>query len=94
MFSRFIQFIFDVLINCIVKMKTSLLILILLALNTTAIFSEPISFFIKGVDTWILVLFEVLLLIGYVVNNILKDINKAFEIEFNGLNFYPKNNKK
>jgi hypothetical protein len=75
-------------------MKTSLLILILLTVNTTTIFAKPMSLFIERIDTWILVLLEVLLLIGYFANNILKDINKTLEIELNGLNFYPKNRKK
>lgn len=70
-------------------MKTSIIIIVLLVFNATAILAEPISQFISGINTWILILVEALLAVGYWVNNILKDINKAFKIELNDIGFYP-----
>ena len=71
-------------------MKASLIIIILLTLNTSAILIEPISVFVKGINTWILVVIEFVLGIIYYINWMLKDIRKSFEIELNRLNFYPK----
>jgi len=63
-------------------MKSSIVLIVLLVFNTTAIFSESISNFIKGIDIWVLLL-----------NSVLKDINRTFEMELNDLNFYPKKRK-
>lgn len=79
----------ELLINCFVKMKTSIIILFLLVFNATAIFAEPISQLVSGINTWILVVIEAVLGLGYWIINIVKDLNKAFEIEFNEIRFYP-----
>ena len=71
-------------------MKTSLIIIVLLTLNTSAILIEPISALVKSVNTWILIVVEFILGGIYYLNWWLKDLRKSFEIDLNQLNFYPK----
>jgi len=69
-------------------MKTSLLLIILIALNTTAILSEPITKLIQGINTWWLIGFEVILIIGYYINKTVKELQSHCEINCNNLKLY------
>lgn len=58
-------------------MKTSIVLLILIFLNTTAILTETIYAFINGINFWVLLVIELLLIIGYIINKIVKDFGNA-----------------
>ncbi len=76
-------------------MKTSILLPVLIFINTSALISEPIANLIKGIDTFWLIVLEVLLLIGYLINNTLKGLNTFSELDLNNLNlFVIKDSKK
>lgn len=66
-------------------MKTSILIIVLIFLNTTAIIAEPVYQLLNGVSTWLLLLAELILILSYFVNSIIKDIKRISEINLNGL---------
>ena len=57
-------------------MKTSIIIIALILLNTTALISEPLAQLIKGINPWLFVGVEIILLIAYFLNQISKDITK------------------
>jgi len=69
-------------------MKTSILLLALIVINTTALISEPIANLIKGIDTFWLVAFEVLLLIGFAINTIAKGLNTLPVLDLNNINLF------
>jgi len=69
-------------------MKTSLLLIILIVINTTAIVSEPITKLIKDINTWWLVGFELILIIGYYINKTVKDLQSHCEINCNNLKLF------
>ena len=70
-------------------MKSSIAIIVLLFVNTTALLSEPISALFKDINLWILLALEVILVLAYFINGILKDLNKTINPNFN-INFYKK----
>lgn len=63
-------------------MKTSILIIAALLLNTTLLVAEPLSILVKGINPFILIGIETLLFLGYFVNKWLKDLKKACTIDF------------
>lgn len=69
-------------------MKTSLVLIAALVLNMTLLFAEPLSTLIKGVNPLFLVLVEGMLVLGYVVNNWLKNLNEACMIDYGHLNIF------
>ena len=69
-------------------MKTSLVIIILILLNTTAIISEPISNLISSINIWWLISLELLLVLGYYFNKSVKDLRSHCEIDCNNLKLY------
>ncbi len=69
-------------------MKTSLLLIILIVLNTTAIISEPVTNLIEGVNSWWFLGLELALLIGFYLNKIVKDLRTHCEIDCNNLKLY------
>lgn len=76
-------------------MKISVLILVLIFFNTTAILSETVYLFIKGIDLWVLIGLELLLIVVYYVNKIIKDVSNALvDADFNNLNLQSSEIKK
>jgi len=69
-------------------MKTSMIIIAALLLNTTLLVAEPISNFIKGIDPFILIGVEAILILGYFANKWLRDLNQACTIDFGYLNIF------
>ncbi|MBM1105390.1 hypothetical protein JQC67_04470 [Aurantibacter crassamenti] len=61
-------------------MKTSVILVILL-LNTTLLFVEPLAKITAGINSWFFASTEVVLLIGYVTHKMVRDLKKAFEID-------------
>ena len=66
-------------------MKTSVLLIILILFNTTALFSESIAQLVKGIDPLLFISLEVLLIVGYFINKILKDLRKTMDFDCNNL---------
>jgi len=75
-------------------MKTSILLLALILINTTALISEPIANLIKGIDTFWLIALEILLLIGYIINSVLKSVNTLPVLDLNNINLFVVKGKK
>lgn len=69
-------------------MKTSVLLSIAILLNTTLLMAEPLVAFVRGVNPWILIFSESMLVIGYLVNGFLKNFSRAVEIDFGHLNVF------
>lgn len=75
-------------------MKTSMIIITALLLNTTLLVAEPLSTFVKGISPFILLAVEALLILGYFTNKWLRDLSKACTIDFGYLDiFVVKSNK-
>jgi len=69
-------------------MKTSLLFIAALLLNTTLLLAEPLFAMVKGINPIILLSVEGLLLLGYFSNKFLGDFSKAVEINFGHLEIF------
>ncbi len=68
-------------------MKTSLLIAVLILINTSALVSAPLTKLLESISIWWLIGIELCLIIAYYINRIIKDLRSLFEIEFNNLKF-------
>lgn len=69
-------------------MKTSIIIIAALLLNTTLLVAEPISAFVKNINPLLLLGIEAFLLIGYLANKWLRDLHKACAIDLGCLNIF------
>jgi len=69
-------------------MKTSMLIIAALLLNTTLLVAEPLSTFVKGINPFIFIGIEVALVLGYLANKWFRDLNKACTLDFGYLNIF------
>ena len=75
-------------------MKTSIILLALIILNTSALLSEAFAQLIKGMETWPLIVFEIILLFAWYINNMLKGLNELAKVDFSGIELFvlrPKN---
>lgn len=76
-------------------MKTSILLIAAIFLNTTLILSEPFSLFKEHINTWVLLIIEVVLVGGFYIHKTVKELQKACEIDFDGSKvFVVKDNNK
>jgi len=78
-------------IKKILAMKTSIILIVLILFNTTALVSKPLSQLVANIDPWLLIGIEILLLVGYYANNLVKDIGKISKIDFSNLNVFVVN---
>jgi|GEM_PF-6023543 len=69
-------------------MKTSIVLFALIVLNTSALLSESFAQLIKGMETWPLVIFEILLLIALYVNITLKGLKEIAKIDLSGIDLF------
>ena len=69
-------------------MKTSIILIVLLFLNTSVIVAEPIANLISGINIWLLLLLEGLLVLGYYLNNCIRAINEKCNLDANNLRLY------
>ncbi|PKA98453.1 hypothetical protein B0O79_2139 [Flavobacteriaceae bacterium MAR_2009_75] len=69
-------------------MKTSLIFLLALVLNTTLIFAEPLLTFVQAINPVFLIILEGALLGGYAINRFLGDFSKAVEISFDSIEVF------
>lgn len=68
-------------------MKTTIILLVLI-INTTLLFIEPLANLVQGINPWIFALSEVALLTGYLTLKIAKDLKKTFDINIDDLRIF------
>lgn len=69
-------------------MKTSILFIAALFLNTSLLLAEPMAFLAQGLNTWFFIGIEVVLLIGYYAYKTVKDLHEACELDLGDLNVF------
>lgn len=69
-------------------MKTSIILIIAIFLNTTVLLAEPLSGLLEDVSLLPFLIVEIILLLGIWFNKILKDLGKACEIDLGDLNIF------
>lgn len=69
-------------------MKTSMIIIVALFLNTTLLIAEPLSALVQGINPFVLLGIEATLVLGFFTNKWLKDLDKACTLELDGLNIF------
>jgi len=69
-------------------MKTSIILIVLILFNTTALISKAIAILIKDVNPWLFIGVEILLLIGFYAHMVVKDVRKISNIDFSDLNIF------
>ncbi|QCX01210.1 hypothetical protein FGM00_14220 [Aggregatimonas sangjinii] len=67
-------------------MKTSLLLVIAIFLNTTLLLAEPVALLVEGINPWVFAATESLLLFGYFLNQWLKRFRHNCELELGDFN--------
>ena len=76
-------------------MKTSIVLIILILFNTTALISEPLALLVKGINMWWFIAVEIILCIGLLINQLIKDLEKVSQIDIKNLKLFvvkPKSN--
>ncbi len=74
-------------------MKTSIILIVLILFNTTALISEPLALLVKGINTWVLIGLEIILCVGFFINQLIKDVRKVSEIDLSNLKLFVINDK-
>lgn len=69
-------------------MKTSILLIMALFLNTTLLLAEPVSELLTSVSIWPFVVLEILLFLGYYLNVTLHDLRTETSPDFSSLNVF------
>ncbi len=69
-------------------MKTSFIFIVLILINTTALIAEPITQLIRGVNTWLFVVIEGMLFVGFFINKMIKNMNEAIDVDFNNIKLF------
>lgn len=69
-------------------MKTSIIIIVALLLNTTLLIAEPLSTIVKDINPLVLLGIEVILLFGYLLHKWLTELHKACTIDLGYLNIF------
>ena len=69
-------------------MKTSIILIALILINTSALISEPLANLVKGIDAWLLICIEISLVIGYYINKTIKELRDASHLDCNNLNLF------
>jgi len=69
-------------------MKTSMILLALLILNTSALLSEQLAALVKGINPWLLIGVEVVLLFIFYVNKQIKDLGDLSNIDLSDMELF------
>jgi len=69
-------------------MKTSIVLLVLIVLNTSALLSETLVVWVKQISPWLLVALEIVLLITFYLHYVLKGLNDISKVDFNGIELF------
>jgi len=75
-------------------MKTSVLLIVLILFNTTALLSESIAQLVKDINPWVFIALEILLIVSYLFNKTLKEIRSTLDFDCNDLNILATKFKK
>ncbi|HMB62425.1 MAG TPA: hypothetical protein VKN36_05075 [Eudoraea sp.] len=62
-------------------MKTSIILITALILNTSLLFAEPLSTLVQGISPWVLGVVEGLLLMVYFVNKWVSRLTREFMLD-------------
>lgn len=74
-------------------MKTSIVLLALIALNTSALISEPLATLVKGINPWLLIALEIVLLFIFYVNKQMKELGDLANIDLSGIELFVMDSK-
>lgn len=66
-------------------MKTSILLLALILINTSALISESLASLVSQIDTWLLVCIEIGLLVTFFIHKTLKELKEGYTINLSNL---------
>jgi hypothetical protein len=69
-------------------MKTSMIIIAALLLNTSLLIAEPLSAIVRNISPYLLMGVEAVLLFGYFINKWIQELRKAFELDLGPLNVF------
>jgi hypothetical protein len=69
-------------------MKTPIVLLALIVLNTSALLSEPLAILVTGIDPWLLVVLEIVLVIILYLHYHLKGLNEIAKADFNSIELF------
>jgi len=69
-------------------MKTSMILLALIVLNTSALLSEQLAALVSGINTWLLIGLEVVLLFTFYMNKQMKDLGDLSNIDLSGIELF------
>lgn len=69
-------------------MKTSLVLIVALALNTGFLLSETLASLLQGINLWFLIGLEAILVLGYFTNLWIQNLHKAYAIDLGRLNIF------
>ncbi len=69
-------------------MKTSIILLTLIVLNTSALLSETLAVWVKGINSWVFVAFEIVLLLMLYLNYLLKGLREIGNIDLSGIDLF------
>ena len=69
-------------------MKASIIFIILILLNTTALIAEPITHLLKNINIWILIILEGVLIVAYYINTVLRDLHKIAKIDLSNIDLF------
>lgn len=69
-------------------MKTSLILGILIIVNTSALLSETLAAWVKGINPWVFVAFEIVLLISLYLNYLLKGLHEIGKVDLSGIDLF------
>ncbi|MGJ8737484.1 hypothetical protein D9V96_006780 [Zobellia laminariae] len=75
-------------------MKTTIVLLVALTVNTSLIFSESLFTLVKYIHPLLLLGVEVLLLMLFACHKIWRDFSKTMEIDFGGLEVFTYRKKR
>lgn len=69
-------------------MKTSIVLLALIFLNTSALLSETLATWVNGINPWLLIVFEIVLFITLYLHHFLKGLHESYKIDFSKLEVF------
>ena len=69
-------------------MKTSLVLIVGIILNTSALLAEPLSQLVNGIDYWIFIALEVILILTLYVHHILRGLHTINQIDYKDINLF------
>jgi len=69
-------------------MKTSIVLLVLIVINTSALLSEPLAILASKINPWLFIISEILLFIIFFLHQQLKGLHEISKIEINDIELF------